>query len=163
MWLPVKSMRLRIVLFVAVSAFLLAVYMLDRGGVFIAFSYLPAYLLGAVLLGGLVILFGVKRSGSGDTYAFLSAGGMALVGLLLCPYLSTSPRKDFFLAYKRIMPGMAVAKVRKIMGPYGPERFDPKERELTFRFQSGKGTVDVVHVNLSNNLAAVLSAEFSPD
>lgn len=158
-----KSISFRIVPFVAVSVFLLAVYALDRGGVFIAFSYVPAYLASTVLFGGLLALFGVKRRGSRDAYAFLSAGGMALVGLLLCPYLSTSPRKDFFLAYQKVTPGMAVAKVREIMGPYGPERFDPKERELTFRFRSGEGTVDVVHVNLSNDLADVLSAEFSPD
>jgi hypothetical protein len=134
------------------GAFLGATYILDGAGAFIYFGYAPAYFAAiALVLGGLSLL-GRRRRTQGESLLFLMACLTMIVGVTICSQLPTTPRKSMFLAFQKIRPGMSTIEAETLLLPYGKLDFDNHTRELTLRFRSNPGTVDVIHLNETQDL-----------
>jgi hypothetical protein len=139
---------------------------LDAAGVFLYFSYIPAYALALGVLGcGLLQFRGQGRTRlEAFVLTFCSAGMFAFV--LTLPRLVTSNRKAFGLAAESITEGMSVAEVRAHMQGFAANPgYHSAEYPSTLGFYllSAPGTQDVVLVRLSSDGQRVVGIEYSLD
>jgi hypothetical protein len=139
---------------------------LDAAGVFLYFSYVPAYAVGLGMLGWCLLQFRGRRRTRLEALilTFCSAGMFAFV--LTLPRLVTSNRKAFGLAAESIAEGMSVAEVRAHMqGVAANPGYHSAEYPGTLGFYllSAPGTQDAVLVRLSPDGQRVVGIEYSLD
>lgn len=161
--MPVKRMRFLVIYSSAALVLLLLLAHLDAVGLFIYFGYILAYLLVIGTIGVALFAFGRNSRTRMQTLTAVFVSVLLLGGVPFIARSSTSPRKQFFLAYKSLTPGMAMRDALAVMKPFGEPDRRLAPDTLTYRYQSDKSTIDVVHLNASKDGKQVVSVEFSPD
>jgi hypothetical protein len=156
-------MRFLAIYSIAVLVLLALVTHFDAAGVFIYLGYSPAFLLAIGTIGVTLVAFGRRHRTRTQALATGVLSILLLGGVALITTIPTSPTKRFFLAYRSLVPGMAMADALTLMKPF----CEPDRRlapgTLTYRYRTDKSSVDVVHLYASTDGKQLKSAEFSPD
>lgn len=144
-------------------ATLAAMVLLDVVGIFMYFTYIPAYALALVIIAARIIAAGKTPLTRWDILVFLASSAILVAAILILPGVETSPRKGFYLAWKSLRPGMAIDEVKAKL-----RRFDqsPHFRDpctYSFGFVSAPRTTDVIVVHCDPTTNRVVATDYSPD
>jgi hypothetical protein len=138
-------------------------YLLERGGVFLY----ATYVLVRIVAVGVAIVFlawGLLISaGKRWRPVFLGfAIGCAIVGLAWpLESMATSPRKVFYIKALKIREGMPIQDAELVMMGYRRSSVEPGH--ISFSFQSGPQTVDVLVVHYDRVTMKIREARLSLD
>ena len=156
-------MRFLVIYSLAALGLLLLLTHFDAAGLFIYFGYVPAYLLVIATIGVALFAFGRNSRTRIQTLTAVFVSVLLLGGVPLIAKIPTSPRKQFFLAYKSLTRGMEMTEALAVMKAFGEPDRRLAPDTLTYRYRTDKSTIDVVHLNPSKDGKQVASVEFSPD